>query len=306
MRQVNLRSVDLNLLTVLQALIEERHVTKAAEKLHMSQSAVSRALQRLRVLFNDPLLVKSAEGYSLSSRALKLSAELAVVLQTIRQLVQEPEFDAANSIATLRFAGIDLDPWIDMPGLVGSILKDAPSLKMEVSNKQANYFEELVRGRVDFVVSGFHSHYDHENICSCLIGSSDMVAVMGNENPLAGTSLTLENYLSAKHGVVSITGKGASSVDVYLQALGRKRDVVLRVSDFKSVAQYCENTDILFVLPLQLIKQSLVGRQVIIKALPVELFKSSIDFYIYWHARYDNDPLHRWVKQRMLDYILSE
>lgn len=93
MREVNLRSVDLNLLTVLQALIEERHVTRAAEKLHMSQSAVSRALQRLRVLFNDPLLVKSAEGYTLSSRANKLSTELSFVLQSVTSLIQEHEFN---------------------------------------------------------------------------------------------------------------------------------------------------------------------------------------------------------------------
>jgi DNA-binding transcriptional LysR family regulator len=305
MREVNLRSVDLNLLTVLQALIEERHVTKAAEKLHMSQSAVSRALQRLRVLFNDPLLVKSAEGYTLSSRATKLATELSVVLQTLSRLVQEPEFIPSSSRATLRFAGIDLDAWIDMPKLIGSVLQEAPKLKMEVSNTQANYFEELSKGRADFVVSGFQSDHDQENIYSCRIGSSDLVAVMGKNNPLSEQTLTVEKYLMAKHGFVSITGKGASSVDAHLLALGLKRDVVLKVSDFKSVAEYCENTDIVFLLPRQLIKHSLIGRQVIIKSLPKGLYKSSIDFYIYWHARYDNDPLHRWIKQRMLDYVLN-
>jgi DNA-binding transcriptional LysR family regulator len=300
MREVNLRSVDLNLLTVLQALIEERHVTRAAEKLHMSQSAVSRALQRLRVLFNDPLLVKSAEGYTLSSRANKLSTELSFVLQSVTSLIQEPEFDPSISKGVIRFAGIDLEPWIDMSKLVAQLLEEAPKLRIEVSSAQADYFELLSKGRADFVVSGFDLEFDQENIHSCHLGSSGLIAVMGKNNPLSDQELTLDKYLNAKHGYVAITGKGSTFLDSYLQTIGLKREVVLKVSDFKSVAGYCEQSNILFMLPLQLIKSSLVDRDVVIKALPQELHKPDVEFCLFWHARFQNDPLHKWIKEKIL------
>ncbi len=300
MRKVNLRSVDLNLLTVLEALLEEQHVTQAAERLHMSQSAVSRALQRLRVLFNDPLLVRGAEGYSLSSRASKIATELSVTLQGLSTLIHAPEFDATKSQGALRFAGVDLDAWIDMPKFVGEVHKIAPKLKFEVSVSQADYFEQLSKGRVDYVVSGFDLEFDQENIHSSVIGESELVIVMGKHHPLSGKQITMQDYLNAKHGYVAITGKGSTFLDSYLQTLGLKRDVVIRVSDFKSVVNYCEKTDIIFMLPLQLIKKSLVGREVAIKALPEQIHNPNVEFRLFWHARFHNDPMYQWIKEKLL------
>lgn len=300
MRKVNLRSVDLNLLTVLEALLEEKHVTQAAEKLHMSQSAVSRALQRLRVLFNDPLLVRGAEGYSLSGRAIKLSTELSVVLQRVSTLIQEPEFDPLKSAGTLRFGGLDLDAWVNMPKLVSEIMEEAPNLKLEVSCIQADYFEQLSKGRVDFVVSGFDLEFNQENIHSSVLGSSELVVVMGNHHPLSQQELTLGDYLSAKHGYVAITGKGSTFLDSLLQTKGLRREVVLKVSDFQSVVEYCESTAVIFLLPFQLIKKSLVGRDVVIKRMPQELYTSDVEFRLFWHTRYHNDPLYQWIKQKIL------
>lgn len=301
MRKVNLRSVDLNLLTVLEALLEERHVTQAAEKLHMSQSAVSRALQRLRVLFNDPLLVKGPEGYSLSSRASKISTELSVTLQGLSALIQGPEFDPTKSEGTLRFAGVDLDAWVDMPQFVAEITKVAPKLKVDISVTEGDYFAQLSKGRVDFVVSGIDLEFDQENIHSSVLGESELVIVMGKHHPLCGKDITMQDYLSAKHGYVSITGKGSVFLDSYLQTLGLRRDVVLKVSDFKSVVNYCEKTDVIFMLPLQLIKKSLIGRGVVIKPLPEGIHNPNVEFRLFWHARFHNDPMYQWIKSKLID-----
>lgn len=301
MRKVNLRSVDLNLLTILEALLEEKHVTQAAEKLHMSQSAVSRALQRLRVLFNDPLLVKGAEGYSLSSRASKMSAELSVLLQSLSIMIQEPDFKPENSEGTLRFSGVDLDAWIDVPKFVGEITRLAPKLKIEVSVSQADYFVQLSKGRVEFVVSGFDLEFDQENIHSSIVGDSELVIVMGKHHPLSGQEISMQDYLGAKHGFVAITGKGTTFLDSYLQTLGLKRNVVLKVSDFKSVVDYCEKTDVIFVLPLQLIKKTLIGRDVVTKTLPDKLHNPNVEFRLFWHARFHNDPMYKWIRKKLMD-----
>ena len=300
MREVNLRSVDLNLLTILQVLIEEKHVTRAAERLHMSQSAVSRALQRLRLVFNDPLLVKSAAGYSLSTRALILSTELTLTLQSVSRLIREPSFDPLTADATIRFSGIDLAGWIDMPAFMQQTLEQAPSLKIEVSTIPADYFTQLSKGQVDFVVSGIEPDKHIENLYSSHLGSSELAIIIGSQNPLADKDIDLDTYLQAVHGYVSITGKGPAFLDDYLNNMGLKRNVVLKLSDMRSVVEYCEKTNILFMLPVEMISDLLVNRNVVTKPLPMELKRPKASFYLYWHARFHQDPLHVWIRKKLM------
>ncbi|OAD21170.1 transcriptional Regulator, LysR family, partial [Candidatus Thiomargarita nelsonii] len=104
---MNLRTIDLNLLVVLQQLLEERHVSRAAEQLCMSQPAVSRALQRLREMLDDPLLVRTSHGYDLSARATSLLPQLNQLLGDAERLITGPAFEPANSTQTVRFYGPD-------------------------------------------------------------------------------------------------------------------------------------------------------------------------------------------------------
>ncbi|WP_241235026.1 LysR family transcriptional regulator [Amphritea opalescens] len=109
MREVNLRSVDLNLLVILQKLLETRHVTHAAEQLSMSQPAVSRALQRLRSTFDDPLLVKTAQGFDLSARGADILPRLQRLTDGVKELIAEPVFDPASAVDVVRVYGLDLE-----------------------------------------------------------------------------------------------------------------------------------------------------------------------------------------------------
>jgi len=300
MREVNLRSVDLNLLTILQVLLEEQHVTRAAERLHMSQSAVSRALQRLRLLFNDPLLVKGVDGYSLSSRANKIATELTLTLQTMSRFIREPEFDLATDKSTIRLAGVDLEGWINMPELVADILQQAPRVRLEVSSNPADYFALLGSGEVDLLVSGMAPSRAKEYFHCAKLGNSELAVMMGKNNPLAKGNLDLDRYLKAEHGYVTLTGKGPTFIDDQLETMGLKRNVVLKISHFLSVVDYCERTNILFMLPVELINGWFEGRDVVIKPLPKQLFKPKAEFFLYWHARSDTDQLHRWIREKII------
>ena len=300
MREVNLRSVDLNLLTILQVLLEEQHVTRAAQRLHMSQSAVSRALQRLRLMFNDPLLVKVVDGYSLSSRANKIATELTLTLQAMSRVIREPEFDLATNKSTIRLAGVDLEGWINMPELVAEVLQQAPKVRLEISSNPADYFALLGSAEVDLLVSGMAPVGAKEYFHCAKLGSSELAVMMGKNNPLAKEPLDLDKYLSAEHGYVALTGKGPTFTDDQLESMGLKRNVVLKISHFLSVVDYCERTDILFMLPIELITGWFEGRDVVIKPLPKQLFKAKAEFYLYWHARSHHDPLHRWIRDKII------
>lgn len=136
MRKVNLRSVDLNLLVILEALLEEQQVTKAAERLHMSQPAVSRALQRLRETFADPLLVRSREGHDLTARAQQLQEELKTTLQRISQMIEAPRFEPATATQTVRFAGPDLEMALFVPNLLAAMHEQAPGMRVELDDNR--------------------------------------------------------------------------------------------------------------------------------------------------------------------------
>jgi DNA-binding transcriptional LysR family regulator len=300
MRKVNLRSVDLNLLVVLEALLEEKQVTKAAEKLHMSQPAVSRALQRLRDTFADPLLVRSVDGYDLSVRATQIVGELKTVLQSVSQIISEPEFSPKTSKQIVKIAGPDLETALYVPDLLAVMSQQAPEMRVELDSRPADYFEMLSRGDIHFAISGVPPQIAEDQFHRALLDVTDIALIMGQHHPLANKRITLDEYLSARHAYISITGKGPAMMDRRLREMGKKRNTVLRLSSFMSVPDFCEKTDLIFMLPTNLIKKISLGRAVVSRTLPVELIAEPFPFYLYWHARDHYDPMHRWIKEAVL------
>lgn len=300
MRKVNLRSVDLNLLVVLEALLEEKQVTKAAERLHMSQPAVSRALQRLRTTFADPLLVRSAEGYDLSVRAGQIIGDLKSLLHSVSQIISETEFSPKTSKQTVKIAGPDLETALYVPDLLAIMRQEAPEMQVELDSRPADYFEMLSRGDIHFAISGVAPQTAEDQFHRAILDMTDTALMMGAHHPLADNPITLDAYLAARHGFISITGKGPAMMDSRLREMGKKRNTVLRLSSFMSVADFCEKTDLIFMLPINLIQKISLGRAVVTCALPPELKADPLPFYLYWHARDHHDGMHRWIKNAIL------
>ena len=200
MREVNLRSIDLNLLVVLQQLLETRHVTRAAERLHMSQPAVSRALQRLRDTFDDALLVRTTQGFDLSARGEELLPRLQVLLAGISQLVAEPVFEPSTAEDVVRFYGLDLEVACFLPQLMAVLRQEAPRMRLEVRSEPRDHFEFLEQGTVHFTVTGMAPKTAEDQYRRLLLSQTGSVCVMGADNPLAQGELTLEKYVAASHG----------------------------------------------------------------------------------------------------------
>lgn len=303
MREVNLRSVDLNLLVVLQQLLETRHVTRAAEMLHMSQPAVSRALQRLRVTFDDPLLVRTTQGYDLSARAEELFPRLQELLAGLTKLIAESEFNPAEAEDVVRVYGLDLEVACFVSPLIQILRREAPRMRMEVRTEPRDHFDLLEQGDVHFCLTGMTPKNSEDQYRRLLISQTNSVCVMSADHPLADSDLSLEDYLTASHGLVSITGRGPGLIDDRLAALGQKRHLMLRLSNFMTVADFCEDTDLLFVLPEVVAKRVALGRNIVLKPVPEELRSSGINFYLYWHERYHRDPMCIWIRQKIMQHL---
>lgn len=305
MREVNLRSIDLNLLVVLQQLLETRHVTRAAERLHMSQPAVSRALQRLRNTFGDTLLVRTTQGYDLSTRGQQLLPRLQELLDGISQLVTEPSFDPASAEDVVRFYGLDMEVACFLPQFMSIIRSEAPKMRLEIRSEPRDQFEMLEQGDVHFTITGMTPKTVADQYRRLLLAQTNTVCLMSKDNPLAGKELTLDNYVAASHGLVSITGQGPGVIDQRLSELGRKRQLALRLPNFMTAADYCENSDLLFVLPEIVARRITSGRNIISKPVPAELAGQPVSFSLYWHERHHRDPMCIWVRQKIMEAVAT-
>lgn len=306
MSKVNLRGLDLNLLPILDVLLRLRHVSQAAEELEMSQSAVSRALARLRQALKDPLLVRTAQGYDLSHRATDIQLELGRLLQQLNQLVQPQSFDPATDERLIRLTGLDLELAIYFPKLVKQLRRLAPGLRLETVRQEGDGFAMLDRDEVQFSLSGLQPARAQTSLHRRVIDQMPLLCVMAEEHPLADQPLTPENYAQASHGLVSITGRGVGRMDEVLADRGLQRKVMLRLASFMSVADFCEETDLIFTLPQRLAERVAYKRRLSLKPLPQVLQPEPVSFYLYWHSRYHQDPGMQWVRGQLFQALNEE
>lgn len=292
--------MDLNLLVILDVLLEERQVTKAAERLHMSQPAVSRALQRLRRLFSDPLLVRNQDGYDLTVRAAHIQSDLRTVLQGVQNIVTEPEFNPAMSRQEVKIAGPDLESALYIPELMSEMHTLAPGMSIDLDSRPNDYFEMLANGDIHFAISGIPMESGESQFHRVLLETTETAILMGQHHPLAGKKMSLDDYLNSRHGYISITGKGLAMADVKLKEIGKQRQTVLRLTSFMAVIDFCEKTDLIFMLPLNLIEKLAQGRRVVCQEPPELLRTPALNFYLYWHERHHHDPMHQWVRRLII------
>jgi len=303
MREVNLRSIDLNLLVVLSVLLEQRHVSRAAEVLNMSQPAVSRALQRLRDTFADPLLVRTAQGYDLSARAQLLLPQLNLLLEGVEQLIEAPLFDPSKADNLIKLTGLDLDIALYVPQLVRRVRSLAPCMRFEIVPQQVDHFTALDRGEVHFSLTGLEPAVGADQIHRMEVDRMSVVCLMDADNPLAEENMTREQYAAAAHGLVSITGRGPGVMDEQLARFGLSRRVQVRLSSFMSVADFCEGTDLIFSLPERLAHYIARNRRLVVRPLPAQLIQRQVVFYLYWHQRHHRDPACIWLRNQVAELL---
>lgn len=281
--------VDLNLLPPLVALLEERHVSRAAGRLALSQPAMSRALQRLRRHFGDELLVRGPDGYSLTPRAERIRAQLATVVTELDQLFATETFDPATTAQSFRLAVSDYTVSAFGPALVRQILQRSPNSTVACEALDARAFDKLDAGTLDLAVYG---HTPPEKYSSQHLFTDRFVCVVAAEHPLARrTSVSLAQYLRWPHLSIDI---GQPGLDGMLEA----RDIVRRVAVVMpyhvSGPSILPGTDLILTVPGRLVAQLESGRTRVLDA-PREL--GDVAFYAVWHPRVDNDPSHSWLRE---------
>ena len=294
---MNLKSLDLNLLVALDALLLEANVSRAAMRIGLSQPAASHALQRLRDLIGDPLLVRTGSRMELTPRAQALRGPLAQVLDQVRGLFVPDEFDAASSERQFRLMMPDLAVELLMPPLMEKITRAAPNVRIDVVpwRGPAIFTTEFAR-TIDLVISignafsGFHRQR--------LYIDSDALAVRRG-HPAGAKLRKRDAFLNARHVAVIIRGQNEDLIDGWLRSKGIERRIALVVPGYIEALHVAARTDLVAFVPRRLIRALSKQLSLVPVAPP---FDPGIDEqFMFYPTRAQMDPGSIWLRQLMLE-----
>src|ERR1700761_3148418 len=291
MHKVNLRGLDLNLLVPLQALLEERSVTKAAMRVHLSQPSMSRVFERLREAFSDELLLRSGKKYALTPRAASLLEELTLLLPKVESLWQRKPFSPATATGSLKLAMTDQMTILLFPELLTTLFREAPNVDLQIVSWQESSFRDLAAGQLDLVVSPLTAPFPL--VVERLLRER-FVCLVSRSHPHRKKSFSLTEYLAEKHIVLEVQPGQQTLVDRPVSELGKRRKAALRLPFFVPAVEALEKTLLVLTIPERLANRKMDPR----KTRLVEAPKEIPPYYqtMSWSDRLNADPLHSWFR----------
>jgi DNA-binding transcriptional LysR family regulator len=294
MRSTHSDRMDLNLLVVLQRLLDTGSVTAAAERLRLSQPAVSRALGRLRDAFRDELFVRTPKGLRATPRAEQLRAQLGPLLSRVDALLAGPgAFNPAASMRTFTVAATDYGASVVLTPLVGALATRAPGVSVRVEPVSRPWEPALAKGEWDLLLSprrkvGAGIVWTH-------LFDEGFAFVVRKGHPATRRPLTLERFADIPQIAIAPEGRGSNPLDNRLARLGTKRRVVVQVPSFLVVPPLLADADLGVTLPRRLV--DLVAARWAVAVLDLPFDMPGFDISQAWHERFRQDPAHAWFRQ---------
>lgn len=292
---IAVQDFDLNLLPIAVAVATTRSVTRAAQQLGMSQSAVSTALARLRGSMRDPLFVRTGRGMEPTPRAEALVAAAQDILMRVRDdLLRSDTFEAASSDATVAFALTDIGDMVILPRIFSALRAEAPRMKVNsVSAPPAQIESGLEAGSIDLGV-GFFPDLNKRNYYQQRLYTNSFVCLLRADHPIEGRRLTLKQFLALDHAVVQAEGR---SLEFFEQVLSRRRirrNIVLRTPHITSIPFVIAQSDLVVTVPLP-VATSFV-RLANIKMIRPPIPVPRLEIRQYWHRKFHDDARNRWLR----------
>ena len=286
---------DLNLLLALDVFLRERHVTRAAKRLAITQSAASQRLAKLRDHFGDALLAPGRPLLALTPRAQALLEPLASALASLRAALRAgAPFDPAVSQRRFVLLGDDLVEALAMPLLGMRLLDEAPQVSISVERADTDLVTRLERGSADLAF--LPQMLLVPSLRRLPLPEEPFVVLMRKGHPAARGRLTLDRYLELGHVLVAPRGMPGSLVNQALERLGRQRRITLQVQHFTSLPFILSRSDLIVTCPAVL-RPLCEPFEIVERRPPLELGVDRV--FAVWHERVDNDPGHRWLRQSL-------
>lgn len=297
---MQLQQVDMNLFLVLEAIYNTRNLTRAAERLHITQPAVSNALARLRRSLDDPLFTRTPSGMNPTPLTERIMPKVQQALSLLGgSLNEQRHFDPVATQKTLRLSMNDMAETLLLPRLLEQLHERAPGITVESYYVPRDQLvKELAANTLDFALDiplATTTQLQQQRM-----SNDRYLCMLRADHPLAAqTSLTLEQYLQLEHIHVSSRRHGPGLVDIALNKLGRRRTVKLRVQHYQVAPLVVMRTDLALTVPASLANQH-----------PARLFElpfqiPQMDWHLLWHKNQQDDPANKWLRSQLTELFES-
>ncbi|HPE47397.1 MAG TPA: LysR family transcriptional regulator [Hyphomonas sp.] len=287
---MNLRSLDLNLLPVLEAVYAERSLTRASESLRITQPAVSNALSRLRAHFEDPLFVREGRGVKPTAMAEALMPAVRDALDRLRAgLEPRSAFEPSRSTRVFNISARDAGAFMIAPALAGRLQAKAPGIRIAWSQVARSAISgELASGRLDLAldVPGVRgADLERERLMS-----TSYVCAVAKDHPMADKAVSLEQFAALRHVVVSSRREGRSYIEEVVRAAGYRITPVMRLPHYMPALEIVRQTDMVLTAPAALA----AGPGLAALTLDAEL--PGLETDLYWRRENTEDPALSWLR----------
>ncbi|NKI19330.1 LysR family transcriptional regulator [Spongiibacter sp. KMU-166] len=302
---MNPERIDLNLLVVFSTIYSEGGITPAGKKLHLSQSAVSHALTRLRDCFDDPLFVRSGQTMQPTPKARNLQQKIAPLLSGLRASLNDfSSFDPARAERMFAVGMREQLESILLPRIVAEVLQQAPGISLSSVRFQRRSLEEdLSSGSVDLaidVLQPVSGSLRHRKL------SDDRLVVIARKNhPRLGQkrNITLDDYLALDHIQISGRRAGRGVEDVELHRLGKERNIRLRSQNIHAAIAAASRSDLVLTAGYAYAREAERDAKLVVLPFPCEM--PPLSLYLYWHQNVDNDPANCWLRALICEVLAS-
>jgi DNA-binding transcriptional LysR family regulator len=294
---MNLRQLDLNLLVVFDAVMQERSVTRAAHRVFLTQSAVSSALSRLRVQLKDELFLRGSGKLRPTPRALELELPVRAVLTDIERVLQPEVFNPQKHARTFTIATNDYFTAVVAPTLARLLAREAQAVDIRIMPTGGRAYELLDSGEADVVCTSASTV--PERMRAQLLIEDDYVCLVRKDHAFAQKAPTLAQYAKARHVLVSPRGDAHGFVDEQLAQRGLTRRVAMTVNHFAAAPQIVAESDMVLTVMRRIAQRFAPAKQTAIFNFPLQAPRALREMSMIWHARLGEHPAQQWLRQAL-------
>lgn len=294
--KLNLRSIDLNLLPVFEAVMETRQYSKAAERLAMSQPAMSAAVQRLRDTLNDPLFVRTSKGVVPTPKAEQLYQDIQGGLSQLRQgLSQQREFDPKSQPHSFRILSGDYFEFVLLPQLIGAIEHEQLQVRFNLKPIFDDSAKQLIHAQADVMLDAFP--VADERIHCEVVTEETLVVVARKNHPKINKTMTLSDFFNATHAVLPNRGRLLPLDKILDKPLKQERKIGVQVTQYISLLAAVANSDYIATAPKQLASRYADALGLTVHEFPMVV--PPVPIYMMWSKAFDHDPAHQWLLKQL-------
>ena len=300
-----MENFDLNLLPIALAIAEEKSVSRAAERLGMSQPAVSAALRRMRLRFNDELFVRTSSGMEPTPRALMMIEPAKSILARVdAEILQRDVFTPQTTATVFTVALSDIGEMVFLPKLLQRIQQRAPNASItSVTLPVAEIAAAMEAGKVDLAI-GYFPDLKKNNFFQQRLFSHPFTCLLRADHPLRAARLTLAQFLALGHAVIKAEGRSQEIFERFLEKENIQRRVVLSTPHFMTIPFIIATTDLVVTVPLAV--GTTFASVANIRLVDPPLAIPTFDLKQHWHRKRNDDARHQWLRAMVTDLFSDD